>query len=138
MSQINPHPASRAELVSIGVDPRGASEFGRTVAAICSIFAGGLHNWTPVSSAKKADWSNQHCIEIVWGGTLSTFDYSNLTALVILAHDYAVRIELKAVAPNYMRLLFHPRKRRGDIFERHPTIEQAVETLRRRSLEPQP
>lgn len=127
-----------SQLRSIGIDPQCVSEFGRTVAAICAEFSGGLYNWNPLSSAQKSDWSNRHCIEIVWGGTLSTFDYSNLTALVFLAHDYAVRIELQAAAPNYMLLRFHPRKRHGEFFERHPTIEEAVDFWRRRSPESQP
>lgn len=61
---------------------------------------------------------------------LSTWDGDELTRLVILCHERCIRLDLKAVAPNCLRLIFHQRKRDGGMYERHPTIEQAIERVR--------
>lgn len=65
----------------------------------------------------------------VWDG-LSTFDFDLLTRLVILAHDECVRLDISQSSPKRLKLLFHDRERSGDLTRRHPTIEEAVQTMR--------
>lgn len=80
----------------------------------------------------KVDWTNQHCIELRLYGHFSSFDNHGLTALVFLAHDHAVRIEISACNMQYMTLRLHPRVRTGDCgMTRHPTIEEALERYRK-------
>lgn len=62
--------------------------------------------------------------------SLSTYDFSNLTALVLAAHKYCVRVD---VGPGMRRLkiLLHPRHSRdGYMTQRHPTIQQALEQFK--------
>lgn len=67
-------------------------------------------------------------------GELSTFDFSDLTRLVIMAHDYCYRVGLQAHAKNTITIAIWKRDREGSISRRHPTLEQAIETLRVSSL----
>jgi hypothetical protein len=65
----------------------------------------------------------------------ATFDFSNLTRLVFLAHDRCIRVQLCASAPGRIGLMLHRRKRVGDIVERHPTLETAVAEWRAKHSE---
>jgi len=69
-------------------------------------------------------------INIRYGFHASTFDYSGLTQAVIYAHDRCIRFEICPSGPGMLKLFFHKRVREGDMMERHPTIEQAIEKLR--------
>lgn len=115
----------------VGIDPATVSALGFVVAEVCYALVGGLHNWPTRRSLKRVDWTNAHYMEIVYGGPLSTFDFDNLTRLVFLAHDHALRVELSGAAPGAIRLRFHQRRREGEIFERHPTIGRALKAWRR-------
>lgn len=77
----------------------------------------------------QTDWADKHHIEFNLPYTLSTWDDNRLTTLVILCHDECVRLE---ISPNmrYLKLMFHPRQRDGRYFQRHPTIEGAIEAIR--------
>lgn len=61
----------------------------------------------------------------------ATYDFDQLTRLVVLAHDYAVRVEVVASGPQMIGLVLHKRKREGAMHERHPTIEEAIEAFRK-------
>jgi hypothetical protein len=58
---------------------------------------------------------------------LSTFDSNDLTRLVLMAHEYAVRVELIQAGLAGIKIVIHQRTREGRMFERHPTIEQVLE-----------
>jgi hypothetical protein len=63
---------------------------------------------------------------------LSTFDSNRLTELVIAAHDQCVRVTVGPSGPKRVKIQMWPRKgREGKLYNRHPTIEQAIETARR-------
>ena len=67
---------------------------------------------------------------------LSTFDYSGLysglTKAVVLAHDRMIRLSIVPSGPNMIGLVANKRhSREGDVSERHPTIEQAILTIRK-------
>lgn len=87
-------------------------------------------------------------------GELATYDAADLTRLVLAAHDRAVRVSIRPelyLAVNYeddlvelirgewtptgehpsapaacLAVYLHPRQRGGSLFERHPTILQAI------------
>jgi len=66
----------------------------------------------------------------IYGGW-STYDFDQLTRLVVLAHDKIVRVEIGSSGPNMFRLILHKRHtREGRITEKHPTIEDAIERIR--------
>jgi hypothetical protein len=66
-------------------------------------------------------WSMSHF------GSMATFDGDELTRLVLLAHSRCVRVELSNGGPNRLRIAIWGRQREGRMYERHPTIEQALE-----------
>ena len=106
------------------------SELGIKVLRFCSIIFGGLHN-TPENTLRKTDWSNSHHIDITSFYSFSTIDDNKLTMLVLLAHDFKVRIEIQPCNFRYFRILFHQRKRDGMLHERHPTMEQVLKEWRK-------
>jgi len=60
---------------------------------------------------------------------LSTFDYSGLTRLVLLAHDRCIRAGI-GTAGMKLNIHIHKRKREGEMSERHPTLDQAIDVIR--------
>ena len=99
------------------------SELGKRVHAIMEAVFGGSYNW---DRKKKVDWSNPYYIEIGWYGSLSTFDFNQLTPLLFHCHDAAIRLEIAPRTPRYLTLLFHQRQRDGSISQRHPSLSQAI------------
>jgi len=65
---------------------------------------------------------------------LATYDFGQLTALVVLAHDRCIRAELSGAAPGLIRLYLHKRNTRDGShqWDRHPTIEDHIQRLRPR------
>jgi hypothetical protein len=106
------------------------SEFGEKVADLLGdLFLGIYHI---ADDVRRADWTTDRWITLtIVGNSWATWDGSNLTRLVVLAHDRCIRVEMEAVAPRTMRLTFSPREgRNGPTYKRHPTMEQAVVTHR--------
>lgn len=66
---------------------------------------------------------------------LSTFDFDYLTRLVVLAHDACVRVEIVSSGPGRIGLVLHKRAgRTGSSYDRHPTMEEAIERVRPKRL----
>lgn len=107
---------------------REMSSLGEDAARLLNDLYAGIYHIQPECS--RVDWSDEHHIEIVLYGCWSSFDYDNLTRLVFLAHDYALRVQMDARANGYIRLMFHRRQRNGDLYQRHPSLEQAVQSWR--------
>lgn len=109
------------------------SPLGRRVALILDAFYRGIYHAPEWRYLKQADWSAADWIEINHRGSLSTIDFDDLTRLVFLAHDYAVRVQLEAVGgpKHLLRLVFHLRQHQGDSHRLHPTLELAVTNWRR-------
>lgn len=63
-------------------------------------------------------------------GSLATFDDDGLTRLVLLAHERCIRVQIEQGGPNRLRIAIYKREREGRMYERHPTIEQAIEKFR--------
>jgi hypothetical protein len=63
-------------------------------------------------------------------GDFASFDSDTLTRLVVAAHDDAVRVEIRSLPGRTLQLLLHPRERLGDLYHRHPTMEDAVASAR--------
>jgi len=109
------------------------SEVGKRVAFMLSEWAGGAHH-LPMDVMEKIDWTHTRFItfdaDASLGGSFSTYDFDGLTALVFLAHDHCIRVEIQPARGAKLKLLFHPRSRTGDMSLRHPTIEHALKSWR--------
>lgn len=105
------------------------SEFGKRVASILDRVYRGIYH-ADHNALFAADWSSDRYIVVWHNGELATYDLDLLTRLVYYAHEYSVRVAISAHGPRRIKLEFHPRKRDGKrMFERHPSIDEAVNTL---------
>jgi hypothetical protein len=105
------------------------SAFGERVADLLGYVFKGLYHAN--REAQKTDWSDDTNITFTTRQTLSTYDFSDLTQLVVLCHDQKIRLEIQGAAPGYLRLHFSRRdKREGQFHERHPTLEAMTEIIR--------
>lgn len=87
-------------------------------------FAKGKHHLPKVHT-----WGRGVCVN--WFQGLSTFDYDNLTRLVLVAHKHAVRIEIGSSGPRMVRIIAHRRTHdTAGINERHPTLEDLAERMK--------
>lgn len=117
-------------LIASGKAPNGVSPLGETVAHILDR-VWGIHN-TPVSTNGDANWDDEyHIVILLAWHSLSTVDYNNLTALVVLCHDHAVRLDVSAKAHMHLQLMFHQRQRDGNLSQICPTIEEHISRIRR-------
>jgi hypothetical protein len=93
---------------------------------LCDLFSGKHHIHNPIyewGTGIRVTASNHR---------FSTFDFSLLTSLVLLAHDRCIRAEISGGGPGRVAINLHKRhKRDGPTHQRHPTIEQAIVTHRR-------
>ena len=108
--------------------PPNASPLGLAVARVFDdIWA--LYN---VRFTKKTDFSDAERIEVNFDRTLATFDFDHLTQLVVRCHDACVRLSIGPCNMRYLTLHFSKRDGRvGKVWDRHPTIESAIQRIRR-------
>lgn len=104
-------------------DKPAPSEFGCLVANILGAVWRGIYH-LPQGRLMAVEWHDPMRIELLVGRELATFDGGELTALVVLCHDYAVRLSVEPLNFQYLRLCFHRRVRDSKRFwERHPSLE---------------
>ena len=84
-------------------------------------FYGGDHHFPSELKPFGDGWKMNH------HGDLSTFDFNKLTELVLMAHDKCVRVGIMP-AMRDLSIVLHKRQREGTIYERHPTIQEAIES----------
>lgn len=82
----------------------------------------GIHHCGEITKTKGAWATNKY-------GDLSTFDFDELTRLVLAAHHYCIRASVQHPGPRMVKIVLSPRTREGAIFNRHPTIEQGIESM---------
>jgi hypothetical protein len=93
---------------------------------VADIF-GGFHH----VGSKPKPFGRGICVN-VRHGCWSTFDYTDLTRAVFLAHDRAIRFEIIPSGPGMLGISLHYRgQREGSMMERHPTLEQVVAEWRK-------
>jgi hypothetical protein len=63
-------------------------------------------------------------------GDLATYDYNELTKLVLMAHDKCIRVGVSPLSKQTLQICIWKRQREGRMDERHPTLEQAIEKFR--------
>lgn len=122
--------------------PTNASEVGRKAFRVLdSVYRGIYH--LPYSLVRRIDFTDAICVEVCVPGSMSTYDFDELTRLVIAAHEERVRVTIGPASPKYIRLMFHNRTKSyhdlsARMWERHPTIEEAVSIYRGRGKRGEP
>lgn len=113
------------------------SKFMLKVLSILSATFGGLHHTDAERIWKAKDFTETRYIEYEdWRNNLSTFDYSDLTKLVLLGHKEGIRISVgvnrDSTRVHKLVIGFGNRmgNRTGDICKRHPTIRKAMEFIK--------
>lgn len=120
-----------SEWINKAFKPARMTPLGVAVADLLYDFYNGLHHADP-KQLVKIDWGHDHHIFYIYRGHLSTFDFDNLTRLVMLAFDRHLRLDLSGKANGYIEMMFHLRpKRTGSIVERLPTLEEHLVLLRK-------
>jgi len=64
-------------------------------------------------------------------GTISTFDFTDMTDAVLIAHQMGVRLEVKSSGPRMLKIMAHVRVSSDDkdlgSHQRHPTIDGLID-----------
>lgn len=105
------------------------SPLGVAVADLLGDVEKGIYH-ASTGGLSKVDWANPDYIAVPLTHDLATFDRDELTRLVVLCHDRCLRLEIAAAGRRQLKLGFSPRQREGSTYERHPTIEAAVASIR--------
>lgn len=101
------------------------SELGKRAALLLDT-VWGMHHLNS-TSLKKVEWGNKDWIEFVYDRPLATVDFDELTKLVVLAHQFMLRVAIEGAAPRYLRITIHLRKNRdGLLVDRCPHIGDVV------------
>lgn len=110
------------------------SKLGCAVACLLDDWQGGIYHLNS-KSLGKTHWGDGYIIELPLGPlgpNLATCDSDDLTRLVFLAHDYAIRVDIVPRANGWLMLRFWQRVRVGRHSARHPSIEDALAEWRKR------
>lgn len=116
-----------AEWLKKAYPKKEVSPLGLKVADILGFVFKGLYH---LGNLPKIEWADPYSIVVPLRRSLSTYDFSDLSQLVIVCHDECVRLEISAHTFQHLKLMFHQRQREGGINERHPTIEKQIEAVR--------
>ena len=65
-------------------------------------------------------------------GGMASYDYTQLTTLVLMAHYKCIRVEIQPCSPCHIKIAIWKRVREGNMSRRHPTIEEAIDDYMKR------
>lgn len=83
---------------------------------------------------KLHEWGEGIKLNTLQAGSFATFDFDGLTRAVLLAHDRCIRLEIAPSGPGMLGIILQKRHSRdGRMYEKHPTIEQAIERFKEHS-----
>lgn len=83
-------------------------------------------------TGKLHEWGTGIKLNTTQTGSLSTFDFDGLTRAVVMAHDRMIRFSVEPSGLGMLSLVcFKRHKRDGSMYEKHPTMEEAIERIRR-------
>ena len=81
---------------------------------------------------KLHEWGTGIRLNTHQTGSMASFDFDGLTRAIVMAHDRMIRFCIEPSGPGMLGLTLHKRhSREGRMSERHPTIEEAIERIRK-------
>lgn len=117
--------------IMAAIKPEKMSDLGTAVADLLgNLFLGIYH--LDLNKLHDVDWGNERHIEFALGWkSMSTFDNSLLTHLVLLAHRSVIRVEITPRANNYLTLSFQKREHGIHVpwHKRHPTMQESLNSF---------
>lgn len=108
--------------------PEELTLFQQQAMDILGIVGGGIYN-SPINW-ETVDWDFGRGICVVWHGGLATYDFNKLTLLVLLCHEARIRCEIRPSSHSTLRIAMWPRQQLGNMTQRHPNIDEAVQSFR--------
>lgn len=111
-----------------GAAPETLTPLQRKVFDILGMVGGGIYNAPIAWDAIVWRWGGG--IAIPWRGSMSTFDFRELSMLVLLCHEARIRCEVRPHGFHHLLLTFFQRGHDGSMAVRHPNIEEAVVDFR--------
>lgn len=138
--------AFQSRLPSDELLPGKVSIHGARCALLLEEWFKGLHHLP--KSASSIDWSRRF-VELDLFSSMATFDFDEMTTLVILAHKHCIRAELQPdqcplivgsqTSKTGFVLLLHPRTVGSSLrFSRHPSLSDLWEKLKKAGLKNPP
>lgn len=103
--------------------PVELNAFQRRAFDILGIVGGGIYN-CPISW-NAVTWAPRYIVA-PWYGAFSTWDFKEMTRLVLLCHDARIRGSISPGAPRHLDIALHERVADGCISVRHPSLDEAV------------
>ena len=102
----------------------------RAIGLLVQGFGTGVYN-LPINW-KRVDWQYGRGVSFtIRASGWATYDFNQLTRLVIAAHDECIRVEINPHTFRHLKINMWPRAGRdGRMYERHPTIEDAISDFR--------
>jgi hypothetical protein len=80
---------------------------------------------------ERVKWHRPECCEVWLYGNLSTYDFNDMTRLVVLCHDLAIRAEVRRNRGLSVLLTLRNRTATCDaLTEIHPHLERHVQAIR--------
>lgn len=105
----------------------GLSTFQDRARAVIDDVFGGEHH------VQSLQWNERHCKFLTYSPDLATFDFSELTRIVVAAHDHCVRVSVGNGGPRRLRIHIYDRARTSEhdpLCAAHPTLERHVQAIR--------
>lgn len=96
---------------------------------ILSYTFGGIHHldW---KQRQKFRYTDEINTDYVLYGNMATWDSNQLTTLVVLAHELAVRVRIAPHSFKYLKITFWERTREGQNHNRHPSMDEVLKYWR--------
>jgi hypothetical protein len=106
------------------------TDFNDRAIRVIGVAFGGEHHVFSLKWSTPGEWPS--CRFLVGDG-ICTYDYAELTRLVVACHDQCVRAEIRGGGPRRLRIILSHRERTSTHPDAgaHPTLDQHVAQIRR-------
>ena len=113
--------------------PEKLTPFQARVVDIMGMVGGGIYN-APICQPQSIDWTyGGRGVSLMWNREMASFDFDQLTLLVLCCHEARIRVEITSGGPKRLRLSFWQRvspTENPNMACYHPSIDEAVARFR--------
>ena len=111
-------------------EPLASAEFRDRAKSVIDDVFGGEHH---VGKIKWSGDTRKRCEFTTFASNISTFDFNELTRLVVAAHDHCVRVAVENGGPRRLKVTISERKLDASdaLTGGHPALEEHVAAIRK-------